>query len=234
MTTQSIIDQAKKEKRLILTEEESKTLLADANIRTTKIAAASTREEAINKADEIGYPVVVKIDSTDITHKSDVGGVSVNLKDAGEVGDAFDTVINSAKENAPGASIQGVTVQEMADPGVEVIIGLSKDPQFGPVLMFGLGGIAVEILKDVAFRIVPLEKRDAKQLIREIKGFAMLEGYRNLPAVDLEKLESLVLQVSEFAWAHPEIAEMDLNPVIAQADGAIAADARVILEEESQ
>ena len=169
MTTQSIIDQAKKEKRLILTDEESKTLLTDANIRTTKIAAASTREEAINKADEIGYPVVVKIDSTDITHKSDVGGVSVNLKDAGEVGDAFDTVINSAKENAPGASIQGVTVQEMADPGVEVIIGLSKDPQFGPVLMFGLGGIAVEILKDVAFRIVPLEKRDAKQLIREIK-----------------------------------------------------------------
>ena len=233
-TLQSIIDSARQEGRNILTEEESKRLLSEANIETTKIARATSRDESIQKAGEIGYPVVLKVDSIDITHKSDVGGVAVNLADADAVGQAFDQIMAAVKTNAPGASVQGVSVQEMAQTGVEVIIGMSKDPQFGPVLMFGLGGIAVEILKDVAFRIVPLEKRDAAQLIREIKGFPMLEGYRNLPKVDLANLENLIMQVSDFVSEHPEIAEMDLNPVIAYGSGAIAADARVILEKESE
>jgi acyl-CoA synthetase (NDP forming) len=119
----------------------------------------------------------------------------------------------------------------MARPGVEVIIGMSKDAQFGPVLMFGLGGILVEILKDVSFKIVPLTRRDAREMIREIKGYPLLEGYRGQEAVDISKLEEMLLKVSDFAEQHPEVKEIDLNPVFAYSDGAIAVDARVILEE---
>jgi acyl-CoA synthetase (NDP forming) len=231
-TVEDIIGGARHEGRAILTEAESKQILREMKIPTTRIAIASSREEAVARAREIGYPVVLKVDSFDITHKSDVGGVAVNLADAEAVERAFDQIMVSVREKAPDAEVRGVSVQEMAPPGVEVIIGMSKDPQFGPVLMFGLGGIAVEILKDVAFRIVPLEPRDAAQMIREIKGFPMLTGYRNLPPVDLDFLERMVLQVSDFVWAHGEIAEMDLNPVIAHGGGALAADARVILETE--
>jgi acyl-CoA synthetase (NDP forming) len=118
----------------------------------------------------------------------------------------------------------------MAKPGVEVIIGMSKDAQFGPVLMFGLGGIFVEIIKDVSFRIVPLLKRDAKEMVREIKGFPLLSGYRGSEPVDIENLENLLLKVSEFVEKTPEIKELDLNPIFAYKDGAVAVDARVILE----
>jgi acyl-CoA synthetase (NDP forming) len=119
----------------------------------------------------------------------------------------------------------------MARPGVEVIIGMSKDEQFGPVLMFGLGGVLVEVLKDVSFRIVPLSRRDAAEMLREIKGYPLLEGYRGQEAVDIPRLEKLLLKISDFVEQHPEIRELDLNPVFAYSDGAIAVDARVILEE---
>jgi len=231
-TLQAIVQGSRKEGRYILTEEESKRLLAEAGIPTTKITLAARRAEAVTKAREMGLPVVLKIDSFDITHKSDVGGVAVNLKTDAEVGDAFDRIMASVKEKAPTARVRGVSVQEMAPQGVEVIIGMTRDPQFGPALMFGLGGIAVEILKDVAFRLVPLEKRDAAQLVREIKAFPILNGYRNIPPADIPALEKLILQVSDFVWAHPEIAEMDLNPVIAHKSGAMAADARIILTKE--
>jgi len=122
-------------------------------------------------------------------------------------------------------------VQKMARPGVEVIIGMSKDAQFGPVLMFGLGGILVEILKDVSFRIVPLTKRDAREMIKEIKGYPLLEGYRGQEPIDVANLEELVLKVSNFVEQTPEVDELDLNPIFAYSDGAVAVDARVILEE---
>jgi acyl-CoA synthetase (NDP forming) len=231
-TLQEIVAGSRKEGRYILTEDESKRLLAEAGISTTRITLAATRAEAVKKAKEIGLPVVLKIDSFDITHKSDVGGVAVNLKTEEEVGQAFDRIMASVKEKAPTARVRGVSVQEMAPQGVEVIIGMTRDLQFGPALMFGLGGIAVEILKDVAFRLVPLEKRDAAQIIREIKAFPILNGYRNIPPADIPALERLLVQVSDFIWAHPEIAEMDLNPVIAHKNGAMAADARIILTKE--
>jgi acyl-CoA synthetase (NDP forming) len=135
------------------------------------------------------------------------------------------------KKNAPGARIDGVAVQQMAESGTEVIVGLTTDPQFGHVMMFGLGGIFVEVLKDVAFRIVPLEPRDASQLVREIKAFPVLEGVRGQAGADLAGLEKLLLQVSDFATKHPEVRELDLNPVIARPDGVIAVDARVVLVE---
>ncbi|OGN90335.1 MAG: hypothetical protein A2158_07770 [Chloroflexi bacterium RBG_13_46_14] len=140
--------------------------------------------------------------------------------------------MTAIKKAYPDAKIEGVSVQQMARPGVEVIIGMSKDAQFGPVIMFGLGGILVEILKDVSFRIVPLEKRDAREMIKEIKGYPVLEGYRGQEAVDIKNLEELILKVSAFVERHPEIDELDLNPVFAYSDGATAVDARVILGEE--
>jgi len=152
------------------------------------------------------------------------------LQNATQVGKAYSEVITSVKKHYPKAKIQGVSVQRMARPGVEVIIGMTKDAQFGPVLMFGLGGILVEVLKDVAFKIVPLTKRDAHEMIREIKGYPVLEGYRGQEPADIPFLENLVLKVSDFVDKNSEIKELDLNPIFAYKDKAVAVDARVILE----
>ena len=142
----------------------------------------------------------------------------------------FIKMVDIVKDFSSEAEIHGVSVQKMARPGVEVIIGMSKDAQFGPVLMFGLGGILVEILKDVSFRIVPLAKRDAREMIREIKGYPLLEGYRGQEPVDVSKLEELILKVSDFVEQNPGVDELDLNPIFAYSDGAVAVDARIILE----
>lgn len=218
--------------RTLLTEVESKQLLHDGGVRVTEARLATTADEAAAAAGEIGFPAVLKIISGDIAHKSDVGGVELGLQDADAVSAAFDRMMASVKQAAPDASIDGVSVQAMAEPGTEVIIGMTTDEQFGPVMMFGLGGIMVEVLKDVAFRIVPLEQRDAAQIVREIKGFPVLEGVRGQSPADVAALESMILQVSSFVEEHPEIAELDLNPVLAYPDGAIAVDARVVLTNE--
>ncbi len=215
--------------RTLLTEVESKELLDQAGIRVTKARLATKADEAVAIADQFGYPVVLKVASGEIAHKSDVGGVELNLKNAAAVRAAYRRIRAAVKQAAPKAKIDGVSVQQMAAPGIEVIIGLTTDPQFGPVMMFGLGGIMVEVLKDVAFRIVPLEPRDAKQIVRDIKGYPVLEGVRGRPPADLAALEAMILQVSRFAEQHPEVAELDLNPVFAYPDGAIAVDARVVL-----
>ena len=146
---------------------------------------------------------------------------------------AFDRIAAAAEAAAPGAPVDGVSVQPMARAGTEVIMGMTMDQQFGPVLMFGLGGVMVEVLKDVAFRVVPLEPRDAKQMLREIQGFPVLDGYRGSDPADLDTLESILLKLSAFAEANPEVNELDLNPVFAYADGAVAVDARIVLAETS-
>jgi acyl-CoA synthetase (NDP forming) len=181
-------------------------------------------------AKELGFPVVLKIHSPDIIHKTDVGGVKLGLATATAAGKAYNEIMASAKAKAPSAKLEGVTVQPMARHGTEVIIGMSKDPQFGPVLMFGLGGILVEILKDVSFRIVPITRRDANQMITEIKGFPLLQGYRGSEPASITALEDMLLKLSDFVEKHPEIKEVDLNPIFAYKDGAVAVDARVILE----
>jgi len=166
-------------------------------------------------------------------HKSDAGGVKVGLRTSKQVGKAYDDILQAIKQKYPQAMVQGVSVQKMARPGVEVIIGMSKDTQFGPVLMFGLGGIWVEVLKDVSFRIVPLTKRDAGEMIREIKGYSLLQGYRGQEPVDVSSLEELLLKLSNFVEQNPVIKEIDLNPIFAYSNGALAVDARVVLEESS-
>jgi len=231
MTKRGIIDKARSESRQVLTEIEAKALLKQAGISVVDTRLATTREEAISISQQLGFPIVLKIASSDVVHKSDAGGVKLGLKTARQVGKAYDDILRAIRQKYPEAKIQGVSVQKMARPGLEVIIGMSRDAQFGPVLMFGLGGVLVEILKDVSFRIVPLAKRDAREMIKEIKGYPLLEGYRGQEPVDVANLEELILKVSSFVEQHPEVEELDLNPVFAYSDGAVAVDARVILGE---
>ena len=229
MPIAEVIDSARSQGRTVLTEIESKQILAEAGIPVASAQLAKTADEAAQLAEKAGFPSVLKIVSPQITHKSDIGGVKMGLASTDEVRKAFDEIVAAARKAEPKARIDGVAVQKMAPAGTEVIVGMSKDPQFGPVLMFGLGGIFVEVLKDVAFRIVPLEARDARQMVREIKGFAVLEGVRGQPPADLAALEGLILKLSAFVEAHPEIEELDLNPVFAYADGVIAVDARIVI-----
>ena len=232
MIKSQIIDKARSEGKTLLTEIESKGLLKQVGISVIDTKLATSREKAISVSRQFGFPVVLKIVSPDIVHKSDAGGVKLGLRTSKQVGRAYDDILAAVKQKHPQAVIQGVSVQKMARPGVEVIIGMTKDAQFGPVLMFGLGGILVEILKDVSFRIVPLTKRDAGEMVREIKGYPLLEGYRGQEPVDVSKLEELLLKVSDFVEQNPEVKEIDLNPIFAYSDGAVAVDARVILEED--
>jgi acyl-CoA synthetase (NDP forming) len=214
----------------LLTEVESKELLKEAGIPVVEAKLARSKKEAVAISKEMGFPVVLKISSPDVVHKSDSGGVKLGLTNATQVGKAYSQITSSVKQAYPEAQIDGVSVQTMAPPGVEVIVGMSKDPQFGPVLMFGLGGILVEVLKDVSFRIVPVTERDAREMIKEIKGYPVLQGYRGQKPASIPALEQLIVQVSQFVEKNPQIKELDLNPIFAYPDKAVAVDARIILE----
>ena len=230
MTANEILAQAKKENRTVLTEIEAKQILSQAGINCTDTRLATTRDAAVALSEEMGYPVVLKISSVDITHKSDAGGVKVNLADGAAVEKAYDDIMASCTAKFPDADIEGISVQGMAKAGTEVIIGMTRDPSFGPVLMFGLGGIFVEVLKDVAFRIVPLDKNDASEMISEIKGKKLLEGYRGQDPADVPFLEDMLLKLSGLVDKTEGIAEIDMNPVFAYNQGAVVVDARIILE----
>jgi acyl-CoA synthetase (NDP forming) len=229
-TSQSIMNQVRDEGRVLLTEIESKALLKNAGLTVVDTWFATSKLESISMAEQIGFPVVLKVVSAEITHKTDAGGVKLNLQTPEQVGRAYDDIVTAVKQWDPKAVVQGVSVQKMSPPGTEVIMGMSRDPQFGPVLMFGLGGILVEILKDVSFRIVPLTRQDAREMVREIKGYPLLTGYRGQAPVDTAKIEAMLLKLSAFMENAPEIQEIDLNPVFAYADDAVAVDARIILK----
>ena len=227
----AILDKAKKEGRTVLTEFESKELLRKAGIPVVETRLVKSRKEAIAVSKELGFPVVLKIASPDVIHKSDSGGVRLGVASAAQVSRAYGEILSAIKRKYPRAVIHGLTIQKMAPRGTEVIVGMSKDPQFGPVIMFGLGGILVELLKDVSFRIVPVTRRDAAEMVREIKGFPLLEGYRGQEPANLPALEELLVRLSQFVEKSPEVKELDLNPVFAYRDKVVAVDARVILEE---
>jgi acetate---CoA ligase (ADP-forming) subunit beta len=218
-------------KPILLTEFEAKELLRKAGIPVVDTRLARTKLEALTLARDIGFPVVLKIISPDIVHKSDAGGVKVGLNNITQVSKAYRDIISSIKQKFPDARIEGISVQKMASPGVELIIGMNKDPQFGPVIMFGLGGILVEILKDVSFRIVPLTKNDAIGMIQEIKGYKLLEGYRSIEPANIPAITDLILKVSEFVQRNPRIKELDINPVFADKNGVLAVDARIVLDQ---
>jgi len=226
-----IIDIAGKQGRTVLTEIEAKQVFKSIGINTIETRLASTLKEATAICDDIGFPAVLKIASPDITHKSDAGGVKVGLNNKAEVRKAYGEIMASARQKYPTARIEGVAVQNMARPGIEIIIGMFKDSQFGPVIMFGLGGIFVEVLKDVSFRLIPIVARDAEEMIKEIKGYALLQGYRGQEPAHIPSLVDILLKVSDLVEQTPDIKEIDLNPVFAYKDSALAVDARIVLEE---
>ncbi len=191
----------------------------------------ASADEAAAFANSIGYPVVMKIASPDISHKSDVGGVKVGLASADAVRDAYDAMMCKIPTLKPDAKILGVNIQQMITTGKQTILGVNRDPQFGPMIMFGLGGIYVEVLKDVTFRIAPLTERDARQMVSEIRSYKLLTGVRGEAAVDIDAIVDSILRLSQLVTDFPEIAEMDINPLCAlpNGQGAIALDSRISL-----
>jgi acetyltransferase len=193
---------------------------------------ATSRGEAARIAADMGFPVVMKIVSPQILHKSDAGGVKIGLEDADAVKAAFDRITENAGKFDPNAEITGVLVQKMAPKGREVIVGANRYPVFGPLLMFGYGGIFVEVFKDVAFRLAPIGRNEARRMVRDIKGYKLLSGFRGEPPSDTDILERLMVCLSDMTINHPEIKEMDINPLLVheKGKGATVADCRILLE----
>jgi acyl-CoA synthetase (NDP forming) len=212
----------------ILTEHETKNLLAKYGIPVTKESIATSTDEALAIALQIGTPVAMKISSPDIPHKSDVGGVVLNVRRE-DVPTTYNEIMSWIKKAAPEAHIEGILVQQMAPPGQEVIVGLKKDAQFGHAIMFGLGGIFVEVYKDVTFRVVPIDRSDALDMISEIKGYPILKGIRGKKPADMAAIASVLKSISDLAEKE-NIIELDINPLIVNESGAIAVDARAMVE----
>jgi acetyl-CoA synthetase (ADP-forming) len=186
-------------------------------------------DEAAAVAREIGFPVVAKVVSPDIVHKSDAGCVKIDLNNEGEVKSAYSAVMTAARKYNKEASIQGVLISEMKPEGTEVIIGATRDPEFGPVVTFGLGGVFVEVLEDVAFRVAPLTQSEAHDMVHEIKGLPILKGIRGKEPADIEAIINVIMEVSRLMLEHPEIEELDLNPILVYPKGGVAVDARIIV-----
>jgi acyl-CoA synthetase (NDP forming) len=209
--------------------EESREIMEEAGIPFNGSGLATSPEEAVKLAGEIGYPIVMKIVSPQVIHKTDVGGVKVGMSTDEEVEKAYNEILDSVKSHMPEAEIIGILMEEMVK-GTEFIVGTTQDLQFGPMIMFGVGGVYVEVYKDVSFRLIPISKGDALEMLTELKGKAILEGIRGLPKADPEQVAEILMSVSKLMEENKEIAEMDINPLMVTKRGAIAVDARIILE----
>jgi acyl-CoA synthetase (NDP forming) len=227
--TREIVDNAKKEGRKKLFEHEALAVLEDYEIPVAPFAFARNSKEALEKVAKIGYPVVVKIVSPDIIHKSDVGGVVVGVKNDDELEKAIESIEKNVHEKQPDARITGFLIQKMLEDGLEVIVGGIRDPVFDSVVMFGLGGVFVEVFKDVSFRIAPIDKKEALKMINEVKSKSLLEGYRGMPPRDKEAIADILVKVSKVLEENKDIIEMDINPVISLEKGAFSVDSRIIL-----
>ncbi len=229
---ENIIERHLRQDILEIGETESKEILEAYGFVTPKGAIATTAEQAANIAEQLGYPVVLKIWSPDILHKSDVGGVKVGLASEQEVKDAFDLMMYRVPKKQPEANILGVLVQEMCSTGKEVILGMNRDPHFGPLMMFGMGGIMVEVLKDVSFYLAPLTSEEAKQMLINTRTYQMLKGVRGQEGVDIDAIAEGLQRVSQLVTEFPQIKEMDINPYMVGPKGTtpVAVDARIGLE----
>ena len=226
MNISELLNKKLESNQTVLTEFESKNLLKEIGIAIPDQELATTKEETISTAKKIGFPVVLKLMAEDIVHKSDTGAVKLNIKNEDETAQAYDELMK-----IPSQSEKSISVQKMADePITELIIGMTTDAQFGPALMFGIGGILVELLEDVSFRIAPITEYDAREQIHEIKGFPILDGYRGKPKADIDAIVKTLLKISDLVTKHEEINEMDLNPVFIYEKGLICVDARIILK----
>jgi acyl-CoA synthetase (NDP forming) len=227
---EEILGPAKAGKRKVLDLWEARQVLSGLGVPMDRAVLAVSKEEAVSAAGKIGYPVAMKIVSGDIIHKTEVGGVKINLSGEKEVGDAMDAMMASVRQKQPSAKIRGVLIEEMVR-GTELIIGSTCDPQFGRMIMFGMGGVFVEIYRDVSFRLVPIADFDAREMIEEIKGKAIFEGARGFPKADKNAIVRILLAISAGLQKHPDIDELDINPLMVTEKGVIAVDARVILGE---
>jgi len=230
-SVEEIIKKAREEGRKKLLEHEVYQICAHYGLPVPRFGLAKSVDEAVDIAEKIGYPVVLKIVSPDIAHKSDVGGVVLNVRSSSDVRKAYETIMENVRKRAPSARIAGILIQEMVPDGLEVIVGATRDNTFGPVLMFGLGGVFVEVLRDVSFRIAPLTSEDVESMLREIKSYRILEGYRGMPPRDLDAIKDIILKTSRLMMEVEEIQDLDLNPVMLyeKGKGAKIADARIIL-----
>ncbi|MEM1639231.1 MAG: acetate--CoA ligase family protein [Desulfurococcaceae archaeon] len=230
MMPRKIIENALNENRTKLLEHEAFEIAKYYGIPTPNAVLVKTPEEAYDLADKIGYPLVLKIVSPDITHKSDVGGVKLGLKNKEEVSEAVKEMLKTVQSRAPNARIAGIVMYKMAPPGLEVIVGGVRDDVFGAVVMFGLGGIFVEVLRDVSFRISPVSLDDALEMINEIKSATILNGFRGQPPADKHAIADIIVKTSKLLMENQEIESIDLNPVIAYSQGALAVDVRIVLK----
>ena len=228
---QEIIESNLKKGRTYLGELEGRELLSCYGFTVLPMDLAKTADEAVRLADEMGYPVVQKIVSEQIIHKSDAGGVKVGLENADDVRNAFSKIMENAKNYNPDAELKGVLVQKMAGAGEEVILGMNRYPDFGPLLMFGLGGVFVELFKDVIFRLAPIGRNNARRMVRNIKSFPLLDGFRGKPKSDLESIHRHLVSLSHLVVDHPQIQELDINPLLVhkKGEGSTVADVRIIL-----
>lgn len=224
MSVGVLLANVKAECRDLLLEAEAKQLLSLQGIPTTLCSEAKSADEAVALAESIGYPVVLKALSLKAIHKSDIGGVQLNLRNAQEVRQGYEAI---AAVLVPVDQAGTVTVQEMVQAGIETIVGVTRDVHFGPILMFGLGGVFTEILGDMAFALIPIREGDAWRMITSVKGYPLLQGYRGEPRVNLDSIIDILLRLSSLVEEHPEIEELDLNPVIVHENDAIVVDARI-------
>jgi acetyltransferase len=227
-----ILDQLRRESRATAGDTEARDILATYGVPLPKSALARNVDEAVAAAEAIGYPVVMKIASPDILHKTDIGGVKLNLASASDVRDAFDLIVYRATRHMPDATIWGCQVQQMVKGGKEVIIGMNRDPQFGPLIMFGLGGVYVEALKDVTFRVAPIDRREAKEMLGEIRAYNLLRGVRGEKPSDLDAIADTLVRVSQLVTDFPDIVEMDINPLLVfpAGQGVLGLDMRLALK----
>jgi acetyltransferase len=226
-----IITRSRRIDRLQLNEVKAKAILKAYGFKIPPGHLAVSSEEAVEIAERLGYPLAMKIVSPDVIHKSDLGGVKLNVANAGKVRDAFDLMMLRIRERVPGARIEGIYVEKMLDRGLEIILGMSRDPQFGPMLMFGLGGIFVEVMKDVAFHLAPITFDEAMQMLLATRSYAMLEGKRGNKGVDIEAVAVGLQRISQLTTDFPQIVELDINPFIVGEMGSepVVADARMTL-----
>lgn len=229
---QEVFEQVRSEGRLTIGDAEARRVMEAYGIPLPRSVLAKNPEEAVEAAESIGYPVAMKIASSDILHKTDIGGVRLNIRSPDEVRDSFDLLNYRALRFMPEAEIWGVLVQEMVESCYEVLVGMSRDPQFGPLLAFGLGGIYVEALRDVTFRIAPVARWEAKEMLTEIRGYSLLRGMRGERPGDLEAVVDCILRVSQLVTDFPEVVELDINPLIVceEGRGVAAVDLRMALQ----
>ena len=227
-----VFNAVKKDGRKVLFPHEAVAVVEAYGINAPSSKLAKSPEEAVNHADEIGYPVVMKIVSPDIMHKTDIGGVELNLSNAQMVRIAFNEIMRKSRKAQPLAKIYGITVDKMVPRGREMIIGMSRDPQFGPMVMFGLGGIYVNFLKDVAFRLAPLNEREAQQMMEETRSYTLLKGVRGQAPADIDSLREAILRIGHLVWDFPELKDLDINPMLVydEGKGSIALDVKMTLD----